>query len=243
MKLRWHSVQEVLSRTVQDPIWLAFPLLTPGAITLLGGEPKTSGKTTLAFAALKAMAQGERFLARDTSSGTVAYLTEEHPSTLSQAIRRVKLHPKTPGLHFLYRYEYFNTPWPELTEQLYQECRKGKWSAVIVDTWTKWTAIDEGAERDVATIHRAMSPLLRIKALDVAVLINHHTKKAEGQSVVSQMAGHNALAGAVDIVAGYRRVSDVDEELRELEVISRFDCANGKYGVQLLNGRVEVGSL
>jgi len=237
--MKRHTVAEVLSETPAEPLWLAFPLLTPGAITLLGGEPKMSGKTTLTFAALRAMHFGARFLARETSPGAVLYLTEEPLGTLRQVIDRSCL-PLDIPLHFVFRHELGFATWDRIGQQLVQEMRKGQYAGLVIDTWNEFTSMDESSENDSGMIRRAIFPLRQITALDVAVLINHHFKKGEYTSVVQAMRGSSALPGAVDIVAGYKAIEGEDE-LRELEIRSRYDCANGRYAVQVMKGRAEIG--
>lgn len=239
--MKRHTVAEVLEETPAEPLWLAFPLLTPGAITLLGGEPKMSGKTTLTFAALRAMHLGGRFLGRESAPGAVLYLTEEPLGALRQVIDRSRL-PLDIPLHFVYRHELGFSTWDQIGQQLVKELKKGHYAALVIDTWNEFTSMNESDENDSGAIRRAIFPLRQITALDVAVLINHHFKKGEYTSVVQAMRGSSALPGAVDIVVGYKPVEGEDE-LRELEVRSRYDCANGRYAVQVERGVAEIGRL
>lgn len=239
MKLKFHSVSEVFAAAPVDPLWLAFPLLTPGAITLLGGEPKMSGKTTLTFATLRAMHMGDRFLGRETSSGRTLYLTEDPLTALRQVIHRSRL-PHDIPLDFVFRYELGVASWDEVGRHLVAIAARGRHSVVVLDTWNEFTSMSESDENDSGAVRRAIFPLRQIAAMDVAVLINHHFNKSDTDSVIRAMRGSTALPGAVDIVAGYRVI---DDDLRELEIRSRFDCANGRYRVQVMHGRAEVGRL
>jgi len=237
--MKRHTIADVLAATTVDPLWLAFPLLTPGAITLLGGEPKMSGKTTLTFAALRAMHTGDRFLGRDTASGSVLYLTEEPLAALRQVIHRSRLPIDLP-LHFVYRHELGVRTWDQIGLDLVRLMRKGEYAALVIDTWNEFTSMGESDENDSGAVRRAIFPLRQITALDVAVLINHHFKKGEHTSVIQAMRGSTALPGAVDLVAGYQAL---DDDTRELEVRSRFDCANGRYAVQVNRGIAEIGRM
>lgn len=199
-----------------------------------------SGKTTLTFAALRAMHTGDHFLARETSPGAVLYLTEEPINALRQVIMRSRL-PHDVPLDFVYRYELGVRTWDQIGQDLVRLMRRGRYAALVIDTWNEFTSMDDASENDSGAVRRAIFPLRQITALDVAVLINHHFKKGEYTSVIQAMRGSTALPGAVDLVVGYQAAGE--DDTRELEVRSRFDCANGRYAVQVNRGIAEIGHI
>src|SRR5262249_54832082 len=97
-----------------------------------------------------------------------------------------------------------------------------KCDLVVIDTissFAPWKSENESAE-----VQGTITPLYRLTAANMAVLLFHHIGKAD-QSEGKAARGSTALAAAMDIILEMRRhkPDDLDDRRRVLKGLGRFD--------------------
>ncbi len=78
----WYNGLEL--KDMPDPVveWVLFPLVARGSVTLLTGQWKTAGKTTLLLSGVDAVLHGHDFLGDPVRQSPVVYLYEGPPDEL-----------------------------------------------------------------------------------------------------------------------------------------------------------------
>jgi hypothetical protein len=86
--IQFTPADELLRGSPPEPTWTWQGALVRGAVTLFAGKPKV-GKSTLLYALVEAIANGEReFLGRALCGGPVVYASEESRATLGSTFPR-----------------------------------------------------------------------------------------------------------------------------------------------------------
>ena len=197
------------------------PLLSPGMITLLGGEAK-AGKSTLVQSGIAAALFGRPFMGRETVSGPFVYATEEAPSTFRRALRRAGLH-ESDSVHVVYRRQHPELPWGDFLAGLLSLADQVEAVAVVVDTLPGCAGLVGEQEQDSGVANQVMRPLLDGIAArpSLAVLLTTHTRKGGG-TIPEAFRGSSAYSGHVDLLA-LLRIKARESTTRVLETAGRLD--------------------
>jgi predicted ATP-dependent serine protease len=233
LSLPFAPIDEDVSQEGDEPEWTWDGFVAPGSITALGGWPKV-GKTTLLFALLAAIAEGEPFLQRETCKSGILLLTEERRRTL---VPKLRARPMS-GVHRLRNDQTAATPWPEVVRQAVAYAHTRHLGVLVVDTFPKWAQIED--ENAAGAILAAIAPLDEAAASGLAVVVVLHQRKARGR-FGEAVRGSNALTGAVDVVVELERSSAFrDRAVRVLLAVSRFDETPESVVVALTEDGYEV---
>lgn len=209
-----------------EPDWLWQGYLSPGALTLLAGQPK-AGKSTLVAGLLAALEQGWRFLGQPTRKSGALVLTEERLDGLVEKARRFRLGP---GIHRLRRDQIGGTPWPDLVAQAIEHAEREALELLVVDTFAALAGLQGDEENDAGAVLHALEPLQAAADRGLAVLIVAHQRKAGGRHG-SAVRGSNALIGAVDVVTELGRSGG--QNARLLTAVSRFGATPSRLPLEL----------
>lgn len=200
----WNAAD--LERAVfPDPRWAVEGVLAEG-VTLVVGAPKV-GKSWLALNLGVAVATGGLAFGRiKVEAGPVLYLALEDTGRRLQRRMGIVMQAE---------------PWPELLDfalvceplsaggdERVTDWLKRKPTArmLIVDTFQKVRGASRPQEQAYQSDYKEMSRLKAIAdAHDVAVLVVHHTRKAQGDDFLDDVSGTQGLAGAADGVVVLRR--------------------------------------
>jgi hypothetical protein len=201
-----------------EPPYVASPLAIAGCITTLVGLPK-AGKSTLLAALVRAVVRGERFLGTDTRGGAVVWLTEERSPTFGDLVDRVGLR-EDDGLHVVHYHDLaaLERDWPALMARVALLVVEVSAVLLIVDTLSRWARIED--ELDAVGWRRAVDPLGELASTGLAIIANHHARKALGDPVEASR-GNSNLSGEVDVVALLTRADGVNT--RRLQFAGRFE--------------------
>lgn len=207
-----------LRRADPASAWLWHGYLARGEVTLYTALWK-AGKTTLLAHLLKVFGAGGHFCDRDVLPSRVLYVTEEHESMWAE--RRDEL---AIGDHadFLIR-PFPGKPrfdaWLNFLGYLAALQRERRYDLVVCDTLANlWPVRDEN---DASLVQEALMPLRGVLE-SAAVLLVHHTRKADGAEATSSR-GSGALPAFADTLMEFRRYAPMDkrDQKRVLTAVGR----------------------
>lgn len=185
-----------------DQRWVWKGFLAKHHVTLFSAAPKT-GKTTLIAALLGAFANAEEFIGQPIKRGAkVLYITEEHESLWHDRAAEVD---GGDCVHFYCQKNQSRmneAQWIERLSFIRKRIDTEGYDLVVFDTLASiWSAKDEN---DAVGVQASLMPL---RTLPCAVLIIHHTRKAQhGDSEDGSAArGSSALTGFVDLILELKR--------------------------------------
>ena len=231
--LPFRPLREALADVPEEPGWLWAGYIAAGALTLLAGKPKV-GKSTLLFALLRALAEGEPFLGRPTRRAGALLLSEERPDTLREKQLRFDLNGA--AVHLLMRYEARGCSLPEVVSEAAAYCRAHGLDLLAIDPLDKWAPLPGDSENNSGFVLEAIAPLAHAAAGGLAVLVSAHQRKAGGEHGEA-VRGSNALAGTADVVVELERLRTLGEEsARVLKAVSRFATTPEELALMLAGG-------
>jgi putative DNA primase/helicase len=235
-KGRFHSAlprEEVVRDTIQafetaaDPKvtshevnWLVRGYVAQGAITLLTGRAKASGKSTFVSHMLARVLDGHHFLGQLTQKTGVVYLTEER-DTFTEVLKRSGLLGRS-EFKFLRYDPARDATFAEQIAAARQVAKEIGAKILVVDTIAQFLALRGDTENEAGAALEALKPLQEAAREGLAVIAVHHEKK--GSSDVGDGGrGSSAFAGAVDIIVSLRRPEgQTSPGVRVLHALSRF---------------------
>lgn len=216
--------------------------LLPAGLTLLGSKPKT-GKSVLTLGLAIAVAQGAKELWPNPlatfetprmvpghAGGSVLYLSlQENPRLIRRRYAKMMGNVATPRLHIVHGWS------------------RDRLGAKIIDAWVQEhedaclvvidmlaDVVKRNTKGDAYTADYEALGFLRelcTQHENLAVLVNHHLRKAPGKDAVDLMSATLGLSGGVDTVLTFipQRSDDEDHTTATLEVLSREDLPQVKY--------------
>jgi hypothetical protein len=211
-----------LAELLADPAAYELPapaiprLAWPGRVTLLAA-PEKLGKSTLTTAAAAAMSRGELWLGSATTAGSVLWATEEHVMDVARRMHDFGADPEA-----VIVMQWQADPIAEIRAEV--EARRP--ALVVIDTLA---AIAEHARPESGSASQwsaIMRPLVRMaRECEVALLILHHSRRADGQYRDSSEIG-----AAVDVIAEMNGI--VTGTTRRITYRGRY--GRGTYSVKLM---------
>lgn len=221
---RWYTAARP-AEEVAEP-WLLYPLFMPGALTILGGEPKLAGKSFLVTSLLRGMLSNEEFAGQSSVWAPVVYLTEQPPSSFRATMAQTGILGQE-EFHYIHNYQMAKMSWAEKVEEIEAKASREAARYVVVDTFANCVGL-KGEEENSAggTIRAALQPMQDMAArLHAGVCILHHMKKGtdEETNIVNAFRGHSAMSDVADILAGLRNTSTSPRHpSRLLEAVGRY---------------------
>jgi hypothetical protein len=196
-KTRW-SAPELLAAVFPDPKW-AVPGVIAEGLNVLAGAPKI-GKSYMAFDLAVAVASGGKALGKvDVDPGDVLYLAlEDTPRRLKTRLRQILQGAEAPD-----RLSIAITSKPlddGGAEQLCEWLRDHPTARlVIIDVFQKIRGKGAPGASAYANDYEPASKLKTIAdEFGVAILLLHHTRKAEASDYMDEVSGTQGLNGAAD---------------------------------------------
>lgn len=205
------------------PAWVWHGYVGSGRVTMLTSQWK-SGKTTLLAMLLNRMGQadGSQLAGLAVRPGQAAVISEESLAHWQYRQQRLSLGNNV----FLLCQPFAGLPsqddWSYLVDHLLEKHRHHGLALVVVDSLAAF--LPSGAENLAAGMLQALTPLQRLTAAGLAVMLLHHPRKGEVRA--GQAArGSGALSGFVDVILEMRwfRQPDPEDRRRYLQAFSRFE--------------------
>jgi hypothetical protein len=240
--LRFTTAADVVESVPAEVPWIVRPWAVSGAITELDGKPKSAGKTTFLTHMIACVLTGRDFLGQPTQATPVVYLTEQHPPSFREALRRAGLLGRG-DLILLHHSETVMLPWDRVMSQVIAECQRRGARMLVVDTITPFAGLQGDVENHAGAALAAVAPLQTAAAQSLAVVMVRHERKSGG-AVGESGRGSSAFAGAVDIVLSLRRPEgNLRPQVREIHALSRFDETPDRLFIELTSqGYIALGS-
>jgi hypothetical protein len=204
-RTRW-SAPDLLTAVFPDPKW-AVPGVIAEGLNLLAGAPKI-GKSFMAFDLAVAVASGGKALGRvDVDPGDVLYLAlEDTPRRLKTRLRKILQGEPAPDRLTI---AITSKPLDDGGDEQMCEWLRNHPGArlVIVDVFAR---IRGRALAGTSAYDNDYAPAAKLKAIadeyGVAILLLHHTRKAEANDYMDEVSGTQGLNGAADATLILKRV-------------------------------------
>jgi archaellum biogenesis ATPase FlaH len=195
--IRFIGADELIATVPPNVEWVVPGIVALGSITELTGQPKEAGKSTLVRSMVSAMLLGSQFLGMQTMQCSVVMLSEERDRTLSYAVAQHAI--GSGSLRVLQRHRIDGAAsWPQIVEASVAEMKRIGAKVLVIDTLSYW-ALGDADENSASDALRAMDPLLKAAAEDIAIIIVRHMRKSGGDTVTAAR-GSSAITGSVDVV-------------------------------------------
>lgn len=185
-----------------EPRW-AVPTILPEGLSILAGKPKL-GKSWLALNLALAVGMGGVALGTErVERGGVLYLAlEDNPRRMKDRVSSILRDGNWPeNVHIGYH-------WPRIgdgcAEAIEEHIRRHDTRLVIVDTLAKVKPHVGRNADSYAADYAALEPLKQVADMastegsGVAILLIHHTRKADAEDDVDTISGTTGLSGAAD---------------------------------------------
>jgi hypothetical protein len=202
-----------------ETAWLWHGYLAPGCVTLLTSQWK-SGKTTLVSILLTKLHSGGELAGQPVVPARAVVVSEEDPA---HWLRRARLLKLADHVGFLCR-PFPGKPrmehWLALLDHVAGLREKPGLDLVVIDTLAAF--LPGRDENTAGSMIEALSPLSRLTARGISVLLAHHPRK--GETAAGQAArGSGALAAFVDISIEmtWHQPADTADRRRRLLAFSR----------------------
>jgi hypothetical protein len=215
------STQLTADRPKTD--WLLEGYLAPGCVTLVTGDWKGAGKTTLVAVLLKHLEAGGRLAGQAVRAGKALVISEE--ARFLWGLRQAKYHFGD-NVRFICQPFQGRTPtraeWEQLIEHVLESCRRQGIQLVVFDTLARM--LPGGDQSNAGRMLQALALLERLTAAGLAVLLLHHPRKAA--SIEGHWARNSgALLGFVHINVEMHLISRASaaDRRRKLLGFSKFE--------------------
>lgn len=199
--LREWTAASLLAMDLPEQRW-AIPGLLPAGLALLAGAPKI-GKSWLLLDLCLAVASGGKALsAVQVEQGPVLYLALEDTARRLK-VRLQQLLKGMPGPADL----HLRTEWSRMdeggAERLVEFLTEHPATRLVcVDVLSKVRSARAGETGAYDADYDAMSAMKAVAdKFDVALLVNHHDRKAKSEDWLSSVSGTRGITGAADAVA------------------------------------------
>jgi hypothetical protein len=232
--MHWMNTALLATIAEEEITWFVHGFVGAGLMTELDGKVKSSGKTTLALAMLRAILQREEFLGKPTVYTSIVYLTEQSAGSFRRTCDRGGVLDRVDMDLLLYN-ETRDYSWTEIVGEAVRYAQSVRAGLLVVDTLSQFSGIRGEAENSSGAAMEVMDPLHLATAAGLAVLLIRHDRKSGGD-VGDSARGSSAYAGSVDIILRLMRVpvpGNGHERERLLEGLSRLEETPDKVLLEL----------
>ncbi len=236
LALPWRSPGEVLDAAKATPReWLLPRVLYFGAVALLVGGPKVSGKSTLEVALLGAALAGEDLFGRPLACGRVGavLLTEEADCDLAAKLPAFAV-KRDANLSILSRHALRPRPsWADAIRAATARAVERKARILAVDTYYRWACFTGDDSKKSEAVLATLDTLEEARAAGLLTLLLHHPAKGAAEAGrTGGMAGLGSvsLPGETEVNLELRSGGDkAHPERRVLRVESRAPESGGAF--------------
>jgi hypothetical protein len=225
--ITFRSAAEVAKASGEQVPFLWRGYVAEGNVTVLGAREK-AGKSTLAYALVRALLDGDPFLGQATAKTGVVLLSEEADATVADKLRRFDLVGEEGRFSIVTRSAVRGRPdLATVVAAAVAEARRIGAKLLVVDTLSYWGQLPGDDENHAGAAQAVMRPLLDAAGQGLGVLVLHHVAKASGE-----LRGSTAIAASADIIVALHRENEAPNR-RRLEAVGRYAETPGSVLVEL----------
>lgn len=213
------TAAELLAEVPEEPDWLI-----PGVIartwTIKVAAREKVGKGTFILNLLGCLERGKGTVFGPATTPVVTALiyTEEPKDSIREKVAASGLQ----RARIIFGYQLGNLPdWPTKAKRLVGIAVSEGHGVVFVDNISRAAAVQDEAGVEFSRAVEALSE--RLKAADLAGIVDHHHRKAGGP-IEDMSRGGTAVAGAADNNIEMQRVGDWDSRVRKLSSRGRISA-------------------
>jgi len=183
--------------------------MIPKGLTILAGRPK-QGKSWAALQMCLNVAMGTPFLGKEVEQGDVLYLAlEDHPRRIKARITQLLGQP--PYASELARLSFFfgrDVPPGDMRPVEAWLASASAPRLIVIDTLGRFTPPSSRSSESFEQIYAVMGAIKELADThSVAILIIHHTRKAEAENPIDAISGSTAYTAAADALIVLERNS------------------------------------
>lgn len=241
----------LLSASFPTPTWLVKDLIPEQSLAILAGRPKI-GKSWLVLQMANSIADGAKFLGRETTQGKVLYIAlEDNP-------RRIQGRLKTQAVHS-WEGVTFYFAWPDLMEdgieRLGEVITQGGYSLAVIDTISRAVALNPDDSKGLIQVQSSLQNLA-FETMATILCIDHHRKLFAGvDDVIDAVVDATAKTAIADLILGLfrpqrekfgqlkatgRDIDEVDLALQFLGNIGTWEYLGPTEQVAMSNAEVKI---
>jgi hypothetical protein len=192
------TAAELMAMELPPPKW-AVPDIVPEGVIILAGKPKL-GKSFMALGLAVAVATGGVALgSKQVETGEVLYLAlEDNRRRLQKRVGLLNAgDSKLDKLHMAVEWPRLDDGGVEKLDAFLSEHPETR--LAVIDTLKKVRARVPGTRSVYEVDYEALEPLLPLATEHgVAILVVHHTRKADAEDPLDTISGSTGLTGGVD---------------------------------------------
>ena len=204
--------------------WVLPLIAAKGVVTILTGEWKTAGKTTLLISAVNQTLTGDTFLGEPVRKSPVLYLYEGPADEFNQNDFTYQLHHR--DFHLVPQDENSGRGWAEAIEYATNRCLALGAELLVIDTKTAWLGHGGDEENHSGFARQAMNMLAVAKLAGIAIIVAAHPTKNATGSLANMAAGSGQWAASAGRLVGLWAHEDVSDPRRQIEAHGRQGSRN-----------------
>ena len=196
--------------------WLWQGYLAPGSVTLLTSRWK-AGKTTLVSVLLSRLKTGGQLAGLSLAAGKAVVVSEEGPDHWQRRHQRLDFGDHVGWFCRPFRGKPSRADWSAFLDGLAALHERLRFGLVVIDPLA---AFLPGCENHAGSVLEALTPLQRLTARDVSVLLLHHPGRKD--PLAGEAArGSGALLAYADILIEMHPYPKADDDDRRRRLLAR----------------------
>jgi hypothetical protein len=237
--LSFRSGDQLTTDGDADGAGIGLRWLSPGALSVLCGQTKTSGKSTLAVNVATHLAAGRRFLGRDSKPMPVVMLSDLPVRRFRSLLSRIGVDREArERLHVLHANDAMRESWASLLTRTCRFAERKQAGLIVFDSLDQFVEAKGGVD---ATTNEEVAHILTSEMpADCAVLAVKALSGPSSVGVEDALERMGLLGRVADVVAMMDTgVTDACPSLRRLQFASRLEAAPTHLLCEMVHGRYQ----
>jgi putative DNA primase/helicase len=225
-KREWVEYSGLDLATLPEPEvkWVLPPIAAKGTVTMLAGQWKTAGKTTLLISGMYQVLTGGAFLGEPVRQSPVVYLYEGPADEFNHNDFAYQLYHE--DFHLIPQDENAGRGWAEAIEHATARCLDLGAELMVIDTKTAWLTQSNDEENNSGFARQAMNMFAEAKLNGIAIIVAAHPTKNETGALSTMIAGSGQWAASAGRQFGIWVHEDANDPRRQIEAHGRQGCRN-----------------
>lgn len=240
----WHRASGPFALATTD--WLIYPFFAAGAVTILAGQMKAAGKSTLAVSLLTTALERTGFYNRDTVYAPALYLTEQSSGMFRETLEGAGAIGQRELWFSSVVTDLYDRSWADRVALLDHALAQRGARYVVIDTFAPCVGLHDEEENRLA--YAAVADLQRLaEQYEAGIMIVQHVTKRTlfSGNMLDAVRGHGSIVGAVDAVALLHNPSGDDATcpVRWVKMIGRLSGMPEPFLLRFRDHRYRFGGM